>query len=190
MIFAWYAISMISEQTKQTELADEQKQIVQQERVDENGERILFSWRSQEHININKLKQHKKWVLVLSVATAVWALLQSNFLFLVILVLWGMIVLVMIDVKPRIHEFLVMETGIKIGDELFAYIDMRKFWVIQEIRHRKKVFVFKFTNPMKGKIYIPVPADRAEDIRLTINQYVPQSEHEYSILDSIDNLFS
>ncbi len=178
---------MSSEQTKPVE---QEQEAVQQGRVDKNGERILFSWRAQEHVNIGKLKQYKKWVLVLSAAMAVWALLQSNYLFLVILALWGVIVMIMMDVKPRIHEFLVMETGIKIGDELFAYIDMQKFWVIQEIKHRKKIFVFKFTNPMKGKIHIPVPAARAEEIRLTINQYVPQSEHEYSVLDSIDNLFS
>ncbi len=162
--------------------------------VDENsplyGEKILFEWKAAEQAAIIHVAKYRKFLAVAIIVMSVWALLNSNFLFFIILALWGVIMIVTTDVRPRIHEFKLTETGIAVDDALYPYIDIQRFWVKQRTRNKKKVFVMRFANPVRAALSVPVPLERAEEIRRAINEYVPQSPEETGLIDFLEKLFS
>ena len=153
--------------TKKSATENEQSQLY--------GEKILFEWKAAEQAVVMHLAKYRKAVAIAIAAMSLWALYNSNWLFFIILALWGVIMLVIADVKPRIHDFVVTETGLAIDGQLFPYIDIKSFWIKHEVRNKKKLFVFRFVNPMRAALRVPVPAEQAEQIRLVVNDYVPQS---------------
>lgn len=169
-------------------MAEAQKPKTQDENSVLYGENILFAWRAAEQAAIMKIAKHGKVAAVIIVLVSLWALYDSNWLFFIILMLWGLIMLVMADVKPRVHGFKVTETGLVIDEDMFPYIDIKSFSIKRDVRNKKKMFVFKFVNPMRASLHIPVPADQAEQIRLAINDYVPQGQEETSLSDLAERL--
>lgn len=165
------------------------KSVTEDEQSTLYGEKILFEWKAAEQAAVLHIAKYRKVVVIGIVLMSLWALFNSNWLFFIILALWGLIMLVIADVKPRIHEFRVTETGLAIDEEMFPYIDIRSFWIRHEVRNKKKLFAFRFVNPMRATLHVPVPAEQAEEIRLAINSYVPQSQEEISMSSLLERLF-
>ena len=165
------------------------KPITENEQSQLYGEKILFEWKAAEQAAVMHLAKYRTTVIIAIVLMALWALYNSNWLFFIILGLWGLIMIVIADVKPRIHDFRVTETGIAIDEQMFPYIEIKSFWIRQDIRNKKKIFAFKFVNPMRAALHVPVPAEQAEQIRLAVNDYVPQGREETSLNDLLERMF-
>ena len=151
------------------------------------GEKVLAEWKAPEFRNLKKVKDFKLGSLVLGSFLLAWAIYNSNFLFAFILILGVFLIYFISDYRPKTYHFMITDTGVWVDDAVYRFIEMDRFWVAPYITPKDKFFVFSL--PRRKDIRIPVPLEKAEEIRQIVNDYVPQSEHKISLFDLVEQLF-
>jgi hypothetical protein len=94
--------------------------------------KVLAEWTIPEYI---KYRRTLTWWIVaggIGIALLIHALVTSNFLFVIILLLIGLIVFVHERRHPDDIEFMILEGGIAFGDRFYAYKELKSFWIIYE----------------------------------------------------------
>lgn len=94
--------------------------------------KILAEWTVPEYI---KYQRTLTWWIVaggIAIALLIHAVITSNFLFVIILFLIGLIVLVHERREPDNIEFMILEGGIAFGERFYSFKELKSFWIIYE----------------------------------------------------------
>ena len=94
--------------------------------------KILAEWTVPEYI---KYQRTLTWWIVaggIAIALLIHAVITSNFLFVIILFLIGLIVLVHERRQPDNIEFMILEGGIAFGERFYSFKELKSFWIIYE----------------------------------------------------------
>ncbi len=116
---------------------------------------VAAEWKGQEFEFAPKSSTWYWTVGVLSVGSAIAALIAQNFLFAVILLLAGATVSLLGSRRPTMHLFRVTNRGIHVGEQLFLYANIIRF-AIHEAEPKKLLFELKsgvvrvMTIPLAG----------------------------------------
>lgn len=133
----------------------------------------LASWKIPE---FEKHERSMLWYIVagfIAAALLTWALLSQNFLFAVIILLVGVIVIRQSRQIPHRLTVDLTEDGIRISDHHFyRYSDLRNFWMHYE-PPVKKLFV-GFKNPVKPDLILPLENQNPIGIRNILSKYLPE----------------
>ncbi|MEK9158030.1 MAG: hypothetical protein AAB638_02505 [Patescibacteria group bacterium] len=123
---------------------------------------------------------------MLAAAGCLVAYFNHDFLFMIVLFLAALIIILNTFRIHRPHHIRVHATGISVGDENHHFADMKSFWINYE-PHVKEVSIHlkKAYMPM---IKIPLEDTNPLEIRQAMISYVPEKEHEQSLLDDIVRL--
>ena len=151
------------------------------------GEKVLAEWKAPEFRNLKKLNQYKLGSLILGVLLLAWAVCNSNFLFAFILILGVFLIYFISDYRPKNYSFMITDTGVWVDSEVFRFIEIDRFWIAPYLTKKDKFFIFHSSKQKETRV--PVPIDRAEEIRQIVNDYVPQAEHKLSLFDLIEQAF-
>lgn len=151
------------------------------------GEKVLAEWKAPEFRNLKKIKDFKLGSLVVGGLLLAWAIYNSNFLFAFILVLGVFLIYFISDYHPKIYHFMITDTGVWVDNTVYRFIEIDRFWMAPYITKKDKFFVFSL--PRRKDLRIPVPLEKAEELRQIVNDYVPQSEHKISLFDLVEQLF-
>jgi hypothetical protein len=94
--------------------------------------RSLVSWETDEY---PRYARSKRWYIIASVIAAaciIYAVATANFLFAVIVLMFGVITLIGQFQEPGRIEIVVTTTGIVIGDSYYAYKGVKDFSIIYD----------------------------------------------------------
>ena len=122
----------------------------------------------------------------LIISAGLIAYFTHDFLFTTILIL-SAIVLNLNAIQPhRQSEITVHATGVSIDDQSHHYADMKSFWV--EYQPNLKELSIELKKGYTPRIKIPLEDANPLEIRRAMLSYIPEKEHEQSLLDHVVRL--
>lgn len=157
--------------------------------VEQKQHRERLSWEAHEYIHTDK---HPDWYWalgLLTIAGAVAAILFSDYLFAVIIVITGFVLALFASRKPDVVRFTLTQRGVRINEKLYPYQSLESFF-IEELHHEytprlllksKHFFVPLLVIPLEG-----VDADQVHDYLL---DFLMEEEHAEPLVHKVMEYF-
>ena len=107
-----------------------------------------------------------------------------GYLFAVLLIVAGTLLVITSFRKPETHEISVDAGGITIQDRRYFYSQIKSFWINYNPPHENELLVL-FRKPYVPMLRLPIGDADPLEIRKIMVPLVPEQEHEDSLLDQI-----
>ncbi len=134
---------------------------------------IVFSWTVPEY------EQHdrsQRWYIIagaIGVGLLLFSVISGNYLFTLIVALFG-IILFLQDIQAPMEVFFgITEAGIIIGDIYYPFKDVVNYWIIYNPPEVKNLY-FLTNNLLKHRLQVPLLDNDPRPIRDFLNQYIPE----------------
>jgi len=144
---------------------------------DINFGEVLFGW------EINEYEQHerdKRWYIlmgVLSFFLLLYAVLTANYLFALVLVLFGVILFLQDMKEPVRLPFAITETGIILGNRYYSFSELQNFWIIYDPPMVKNLY-FSTNNVLKHRLSVPLMDSDPIPIRDYLLEFLEENLEE------------
>ena len=133
---------------------------------------------------------HRDRTLYITVALIIVAGLVAyfarDFLFTTVLILSAVVLNLNMTRPHRQSEITVHATGVSIDDQHHHYADMKSFWI--DYQPNLKELSIELKKGYAPRIRVPLEDTNPLEIRRAMVSYVPEKEHEQSLLDHIVRL--
>lgn len=96
----------------------------------------------------------------------------------------SLVLLLYSNQKPTSHQIVVDHTGIRIGDAVYRYPELRSFW-IHYIPGGPKELSLESTRWYKPYVKIQLADQNPIELRSLLISFLPEKEHEESLADVI-----
>jgi hypothetical protein len=130
------------------------------------------------------------WISIIAAVVilglAVW---QRNFLFGFFIVIAEIMVLVWGNREPEMVKFKLTEKGVSVGEaEFHAYEEIAGFSLYDGHDENWPNLSFEFRRRLKPALKIKLPKNRGAEIQKTLKLFLPQTEHQPSLLEALEEL--
>lgn len=148
-----------------------------QERFSEDIGDILLTW------DVKEYEQHKRsawWYAiagVIAAALVVYAIIDSNFLFGVIIVFVALIVTIQALRRPDSLKVAVTTRGIIMEDQLYNYENLDSFWLHYDPPQLKELGV-SFGSKWRPELSIPLENTNPLKIREVLGKHLREEERD------------
>lgn len=125
--------------------------------TDDHGKK-LAEWKFSEYV---KYERSPAWYVglgIIEVAVIIYSILSKNFLFALIAILVGLILVLHSRQEPAELYCRIFEDGIQVGSKFYEWDDIRKFWLVYEppnikLLHidLKSIFMPDFSVPLNNQ---------------------------------------
>ena len=155
-----------------------------------NTGNVVYEWLIKEY---EEYDRSKRWYIIAfsaGILLVVYALFTANYLFALVIILFG-IVLYMHEMQPPLDVyFAVTETGIIIGKKFYRFSELAGFWLIYNPPHVKNLY-FRMKNVVRSRLKIPLLNYDPRPIREYMKQFIEEElEHEEEpVSDRLARLF-
>ncbi|MDD2758299.1 MAG: hypothetical protein PHD72_02915 [Patescibacteria group bacterium] len=151
---------------------------------------VVYSWNFKEY---EKFDRGRKWYLVMGLIAAAlifYAVTSGNYLFALIIVLFGIIILLQEMQEPAELAFAITDTGVIVGSKYYPYNDLENFWLVYN-PPEVKVLYFQPKSIIKHRLHIPLLDINPEELRNYLNQYLSEDleQEEEPLSDRLSRLF-
>jgi hypothetical protein len=133
----------------------------------------LLQWKFPEY------EEHERgisWFItagIVSVAFLTYAIIVSNFLFAIIIVIVDLIILIQINRKPDRVDFKITEEGLVIGTSFTPFSNISKFWIIYNPPKVKTLYI-NFKSTIRPDITIPLENKNPLRVRETLLKFIEE----------------
>jgi hypothetical protein len=161
----------------------EQKEKSEEKAIDQS-ELINIEWQAPE---FEKYEKGTGWFIALGIIALIFftiVLIMKNFIFAILIVLIVFTIFLYALKQPRIINFKISGKGITIEDRLFAYQELKSFWIFYEVPETKELSV-RSKKWMMPLIKIPLKEQDPSLIRRTLIKFLPEQKQELSLVDII-----
>ncbi len=155
-----------------------------------NVGKIIYQWSVQEY---TPYERGRRWYVVmggLGLLLVIYAVYSANYLFALIIILFGLI-LSLSSMRPPLEvRFAVTNTGIIVGGRYYRYSELTNFWVIYDPPTVKNLY-FSFNNFFKHRLSVPLLDYDPRPIREYLAQYLEEDleKEEEPFSDRLARLF-
>jgi hypothetical protein len=135
--------------------------------------KTILQWKFPEY------EEHERGMLwyigtgIISIAFLIYAIVVSNFLFAIIIVIIDLIILIQVNRKPDRIDFKITDEGFLIGTSFTPYRNVSKFWIIYNPPKVKTLYI-NFKTTIKPNITIPLENKNPLRVREVLLQYVEE----------------
>ena len=143
------------------------------EPVDLQGETV-FSWL------IDEYERHERgpvWYAVaflVGVSLILYALIAQNFLFAIIIVMFGVIIGLSSLREPQRMLFQITTRGVVVGEHFTSYKDMKDFWMVYEPPYVKNLYL-EHKNALTPRIVVPIEEGDPVEIRRALLDFLDEN---------------
>lgn len=135
-----------------------------------------ITWETDEYRH-----QHKTpdwfWALgIVIIAAAAASVLLGNLLFAILLVIAGFTVALFAARPPERIEVELSQKGIRLGRQMYPHKNLESFWVTTETE--PPLLLIERRKSILPDISIPIEDVSPDDVRLFLNNYLREEEHE------------
>lgn len=123
--------------------------------VQEPYGRVLVAWPVDEYERHDRGPLWYLFAVLIGAALLIYALVTQNFLFAVIILMFGIILGLSALREPRQLPFVVTDLGVAIGSQFFRYRDIRCFWLAYDPPEVKKLY-FEFRRSLRPPLVVPI----------------------------------
>lgn len=143
-----------------------------------NTGRVIFEWLFKEYEQYDRSKRWYIIVLILGIAMVAYALFTANYLFALVIILFGIVMYLHEMQAPMDVYFGITETGVILGKKFYKFSELEGFWIIYNPPDVKNLY-FRLKNVVKFRIKIPLMDFDPNPIREYIKRYlIEESEQE------------
>lgn len=132
---------------------------------------IIFTW------NIKEYEQHERstrWYVLAAVVGGLlllYSLISGNYLFTLVVVLFGIILFLQDTQSPMEVFFAITEAGIIIGDRFYPFKEITSYWMVYNPPEVKNIY-FLTKNALRQRIKIPLLDNDPLSVRDFLNQFL------------------
>jgi len=151
---------------------------------------IIFQWTVKEY---EQDVRDRRWFIlmgVLGVSLILFAVLTSNYLFVLVVVLFAIILFLHSMQAPLEVDFAITQTGVVIGNKFYRFSEFEGFWLIYNPPEVKTLY-FSFNSFIKHRIHIPLHDNDPLPIREHLIKFVDEDfeQEEEPLSDRLARLF-
>ncbi len=152
--------------------------------------KILAEWKVPEYIKYDKSIVWYVGAIALGLILLVHAIITSNFLFVIIILLVSSIVFIHERRHPDMIDFLILEGGIVMGDKFYPYKNIESFWIIYEPPHIKLLYL-GLTKSLRKELPIHLENQNPVKIRKILLDYLEEDldKEEEATEEGLSRLF-
>ena len=164
-------------------------EIFNQEKLEKYGN-VLHSWSFKE---FEEYRRNFIWYgifLGIIILIAIYCIVNKNFLFLVIIVMFATLEVMFKFKKPNIIDFGIYEAGIRINDNMFFGEEIKEYYIIYDIDRGVKKIYFLLKKITQSSICIELERQNPTEVRESLNKYIKENtERKYEhFSDHITNI--
>jgi len=154
---------------------------------DKENKQEVISWRAAEFQYVRK---GPLWYLIVSLAILfllIFAFSQKNFFFAFFIIVAGVIIFYFGNRRPRVFDFEVNETGIKIGKSTFYnYNEIEGFFIYEKPQQLNEL-ILKRKTMINPYIRIPIDHKYSEKVKDFLAQKLKEINYQPSLIDILSD---
>ncbi|MFA5061699.1 MAG: hypothetical protein WC526_00955 [Patescibacteria group bacterium] len=138
-----------------------------------NTGEIVYTWTVKEY---EKYERSRRWYWlmgIVGVSLLVYSIIDANYLFVLIIVLFGIILFLQEVQEPMDVTFAITETGIVMGRKFYSYSELENFWMIYNPPMVKTLY-FLTKDLLKHRLQIALFDNDPRPIRDFLSQYLKE----------------
>lgn len=119
----------------------------------------------------------------------IYSLIDANFLFALIIIMFALIMYLTNMKEPRDVRFSITENGIALGSNFYPFKDIRRFWFIYDPPAIKNIY-FEFKSTVNPRITVFLEDVNPNEVRQVLSQYAFEdfSEDEEPFVDYLSRI--
>lgn len=138
----------------------------------------LHEWTIQEYEQYERTPRWYWLMGFIGVVSLIYSLLTGNFLFALVIILFGIILFLQSHQSPPQLSFVITDLGIIVGRRFHAYSELESFYVVYRPPEVKTLF-FQTKSMLEPMLRIPLLDVDPVEVRFSLLQYlVEDSEKE------------
>lgn len=145
---------------------------------------VIFKWRAPEFDYHPQKNLTSLLFGVLLCLGAIAALFFKNFLFSILLVISGGLVIHRSSQEPSELYFYISSRGMKIGARLYRFEDLESFWIFYDPPSFKEL-ILRSKKALVPIIRVPLGEANPLEIREVLLRFLKEEKHEDSLVDVI-----
>lgn len=150
----------------------------------------LLSWRFPE---FQRYDRSGVWYAIMGavgILALIWALWDRNFLFALIVLMGAAMLYAQSRRTPRELACTVYEDGIRVGETLHPYKNIKRFWIVYHPQENVKALYLDFNSALRPNLPIPLMDMNPVKVRSALLPYVKEDlgEEDEPTLDEISRL--
>jgi hypothetical protein len=151
---------------------------------------VVFDWEVNEY---EKHERNKRWYVitaVIGVALLLYSVISGNYLFALIVVLFGIILFLQDMQQPMQVSFTITETGIVVGNTYYPFKEITNYWMIYNPPEVKNIY-FSTSSLLKHRLQVPLLDNDPRPIREYLNQFLVEDldQEEEPLSDRLGRMF-
>jgi hypothetical protein len=166
--------------------AQDTEETYQKSDVDmENNPDVLFQWRGFEYENYGI---SRRMFLILTFALCgiiLYALISNNPIMAITFILIGVAGYLHYQKEARELDFTIISDGIVIGNEIYAFDNIKSFWIHYNPPHTKIVSLH-IKGTILPYVHIPIHDEDPVKIRAVLLEFIPEEKQEPTLIDALE----
>lgn len=110
---------------------------------------------------------------IVGVSLLVYSIIDANYLFVLIIVLFGIILFLQEMQEPMDVTFAITETGVVVGRKFYSYSELENFWMIYNPPMVKTLY-FLTKDLLKHRLQVALLDNDPRPIRDFLSQYLKE----------------
>jgi len=136
-----------------------------------------IKWSFPEYARHERQRGWYFWSILISLGIIVYAILTGNWLFALIIIMFGIIIVINHHNQPEEMKFEIDHDGIKLNGKLYKYDEINRFWIIYQPPEVKNLY-FDMKSPFRPRLSIPLGKENPVDIKAFLRQYLEEDLDE------------
>lgn len=151
---------------------------------------IIFTWKVKEYRQYERDRRWYTIMLVVGILLVAYGVIAANYLFALIIILFGIIIFLGDLREPLEVPFGITNLGIIVGNKFYRFSELNNFWVIYNPPEVKNLY-FSFSSFFKHRLQVPLLDFDPRPIREYLNQYLNEDleQEEEPMSDRFARLF-
>ncbi|HAT03696.1 MAG TPA: hypothetical protein DCS29_02885 [Candidatus Magasanikbacteria bacterium] len=134
----------------------------------------LHEWSVPEYEQHNRNRAWYILMSVLGIGFVVYAIITSNFLFALVIVLFAVIIFLQSHQEPIIIPFKITELGLIVNNRFYLYSELSDFYIIYNPPEIKVLFI-ETLSATRPTLRIPLMDEDPNAIRSTLREFVEEN---------------
>jgi len=155
--------------------------------ISEHSEDVLSHWQGPEY---EVYEKDSRWYMIATLiitAIVAYAVITNSPIMAITFILIGVVGYIQIQKPPRVLNFIITRDGVSAGRELYAYENIKSFWIEYSPPHTK-ILSLHLKGAMIPYVHIPVHQEDPVKIREALIEFIPEVEQEPSLIDALERL--
>lgn len=151
---------------------------------------VVFDWEVNEY---EKHDRNKRWYVItaiVGIALLLYSVISGNYLFALIVVLFGIVLFLQDMQQPMQVSFAVTETGIVVGSTYYPFKEITNYWIIYSPPEVKNIY-FTTNSVLRHRLQVPLLDNDPRPIRDFLNQFLIEDldQEEEPLSDRLGRMF-